>query len=661
MKTFIIRPIFNRGFHRFLSGLMLTLGGAFLLSCTNSDKDEVVKDYKIYPSSITVISNTDLKMGIGCTSTIDFRVSPSDAFFNYDVTSPNCQIELDYLGSNTNTGNNTRSGYVTNTSHIKLTKVEQMYDCDQRKLEGQYRAYITDQREIRNYNDRLCLVLTVPENNGSEVQISSSVINISLNVGHITSFGFKASDNARLLQEDLMCEINNNVICGRIPHIVEGMNLTPEIKFEGEGKLVLQSAPDKDIKTVTDFSCPVVYDVIDEETDEILDTYEVYISSYTGLPVLWVETEGRKNITSKDEYINASCKLEENLGTNASGKVLEAPGKIKGRGNSSWSYTDKKSYTLKFDKKVSIFDEPKDKSYVLIANSFDKTMLRNYIAYYMGKLSNLDYSPTFHFIELFLNGEYRGTYMLGDKLKISKDRVNVGDDGYLLEIDSRAPYENGIFFYTPKFPSPVSIKDPDIEPGSDAFIYIEDFVNKAEEVLFSKHFTDPTEGWQKYMDIESFVDWYIINEIARNNDPLHFNTSAYMNLRRGGKLIMGPLWDFDVTFGNNTNPDVYPVEGLSVYGSTWFNRLMQDPVFVTKVKDRFEYFYNKRAMILNELNTMSSYLRYSVEENDNKWKFLYTSGFANYNTWGRYKNEVEYLKKWICDRMDWLKLEFDKM
>lgn len=442
-----------RVFQTFSSGLILTLGGAFLLSCTNSDNDDVINDVKVYPNSINIISSANIKMGFGCTSTIDFRVSPSDAFFNYDVTAPNCQIELDYLGSNSNTAINVRSGYVTKTTHIKLTKVEQMYDNEQRKLEGQYRAYITDQREIRNYDDRHCLILTVPEMNGSEMQISSSVINVSLNVGQITSFAFKASDNPRLLQEDLMCDIDsNNVIYGRIPHIVEGKNLIPEIKYEGEGKLVLKSAPDKDIKTVTDFSIPIVYDVIDEETKELLDSYEVCVSSYTGLPVLWVETEGRKTITSKDDYIDASCKFEENLGTNASGNVLEAMGKIKGRGSSSWSYTDKKSYTLKFDKKVSLFDEPKDKSYVLIANSFDKTMLRNYIAYYMGKLSILDYTPTFHFTELFLNGEYRGTYMLGDKLKISKDRVNVGDNGYLLEIDSRAPYENGKFFIRPNSP-----------------------------------------------------------------------------------------------------------------------------------------------------------------------------------------------------------------
>ena len=82
--------------------------------------------------------------------------------------------------------------------------------------------------------------------------------------------------------------------------------------------------------------------------------------------------------------------------------------------------------------------KPKDKSWVLLANFADKTMLRNYLAFYMGRISNLDYTPRSHFVELMLNGRYNGTYQLCEKLKISGDRVNVGDDGFLMEIDARA-------------------------------------------------------------------------------------------------------------------------------------------------------------------------------------------------------------------------------
>ena len=174
-------------------------------------------------------------------------------------------------------------------------------------------------------------------------------------------------------------------------------------------------------------------------------------------------------------------------------------------------------------------------------------MVRNQTAFYMGKLSYLEYTPQFHFVELFLNGQYHGTYMVGDKLKIGKNRVNVGDEGFLLEVDERAEEENGVFFRTDSLRQPINIKDPDVNYDDVNYVYIMDYVRSAEKVLFSENFKDKDNGWRKYMDIVSFVDWYLINEIVKNGDAA-FYTSTYMNLKRGDKLKMGPLWDFDTSF-----------------------------------------------------------------------------------------------------------------
>ena len=163
--------------------------------------------------------------------------------------------------------------------------------------------------------------------------------------------------------------------------------------------------------------------------------------------------------------------------------VTEADVKIKGRGNSTWAMA-KKPYALKFDEKISLLDEPKDKSWVLLANYADKTSLRNQTAFYMGSISNLDYTPRFHFVDLMLNGRYNGTYQLGEKIKISKDRVNVGDDGFLLEIDAKAGADE-ITFYTNHLNHPVNIKDPDVEVDDENYNYIKDYVITAEDALFS--------------------------------------------------------------------------------------------------------------------------------------------------------------------------------
>lgn len=620
------------------------------MSVSSCATDEETND-KVYPTSISIISSSTVKMGFGQTRTIDFRVNPSDASFNYDVESADCEIELDYLGANT------KSGYVTAPTHIALTKVEPMYDANQNKLHGQYRAYIKDQRELKKYDDRLGLVLTVPGQSGSKVQISSSAINVSLSVGEITSFSFKVADNARLLQDNLKCNIDNNVINGRIPHVVGDKNLVPTISFEGEGKLILHDTPEKDIKTITDFARSVVYDVIDEETKDVLDSYEVNISTFTGLPVLWIETENRSEIVSKDEYINATYRIED------SGSITEGTMRIKGRGNSTWSIlAPKKPYALKLDEKTSLLGEAKDKSWVLLANYFDLTMLRNRLAFYMGYISNLDYTAKAHFVEVMLNGKYNGTYQLCEKLKIGKNRVNVGDDGFLMEIDSRAPSEGDPYFTVPHLPTVVNVKDPDVTVGDEAFTYAQNYLTVASNALFGDNFKDPDDGWQKYMDLASFVDFYIINEIAKNGDVCTFYSSCYMNLKRGGKLKMGPIWDNDNSFGKHDNPDMYPIEGWYLRNTSWYSRLFQDPAFIGELKKRYAYFYSKKDIIMMDINQNAEYLRYAVAENNARWGTLYSTTISfNYNVWGSYQNEVYYLKDWLSQRMDWLNTEINKL
>lgn len=346
-------------------------------------------------------------------------------------------------------------------------------------------------------------------------------------------------------------------------------------------------------------------------------------------------------------------RVVEDVVTRSPGDVVETTIKIRGRGNSSWLFADKKSYRIKCDEKISVFGEHKDKDWVMIANYFDKTSLRNITAFYMGTLSILDYTPHFHFVELMKNGKYHGQYLFGEKLKINGHRVNVGDDGYLLEIDERAVDEGATYFRVKHLKQPVNIKDPDMTIDSEPYQYIKKFISTADSVLFSDSFSDKSNGWQKYMDMDSFVDWYLINEIARNGDAVLY-TSCYMNMKRNGKLKMGPIWDFDVAFGNNTNPNVYPYEGFYIKNSTWYERLFEDPAFVSRVKERFAYFYSKKDQIINEINENARYLRYSVVEDNNKWGYFYTPTFANNDVWGNYYNEVTCFKQWLINRFEWL-------
>ena len=206
---------------------------------------------------------------------------------------------------------------------------------------------------------------------------------------------------------------------------------------------------------------------------------------------------------------------------------------------------------------------------------------------------------------------------------------------------------------------PINIKDPEVKVDDENYRYVKDYVALVDSVLYSESFSDPDKGWTKYADIDSFVDWYLINEIGHNTDSQMY-TSCYMNLRRGGKLKMGPLWDFDIAFGNTDYANRGP-NGWWVKYASWIRQMFKDPAFVARVKERFDYFYSKRDDIMRNINQNAMYLRYSVQENENRWHTFYTYTWPNYDIWGSYNNEVQLMKEWLNARFEWLKGEFDKM
>ena len=474
----------------------------------------------------------------------------------------------------------------------------------------------------------------------------------------ILSMEFLKVDN-NSLRQDVKCKIiGDSIIDCWLPGKTNEKVLKPRFTFEGT-MVVIDGYEAESGKTEIDFTKPRKVVVATSSKNKY---YTIYVHSFTGLPMMYITTEGLRDVTSKENYIRATMSLKEDVRTRAAGDVVEASVNIKGRGNSSWKFP-KKPFRLKFDEKISMLDMHKDKSWVLIPNYNDKSMLRNSLAFYMSSISNLDYTPESHFIELIFNGKYWGTYQLCEKIKISNHRVAVGDDGFLLEIDSRAPGEAGShFFQVPHLENVVSIKDPDEELTSEGINYVNDFIVRADEALFGSKFTDPNVGWQAYLDMDSFVDWYLIQEIGKNLDG-SFDTSCFMHLARGGKLMMGPMWDMDVAYGNidQANQSCYRPTGFHIKNVQWYSRLFRDPAFVARVKERFNYFYRHQNDILANVNADAQYLKYSAQENNDVWGVLNVKTWPNFNIWGSYQNEVQDLKEWFVTRMEWLKTQFDAM
>ena len=384
-------------------------------------------------------------------------------------------------------------------------------------------------------------------------------------------------------------------------------------------------------------------------------------NEFTGLPILYVNTSGVA-IDSKEDYVEGVSSIVG--GTNyPSFQDLEM--KIKGRGNSTWwqgGIWGKKPYQIKFGDKTEVLNMPKDKKWVLLAELSDKSLIRNKIAREIANISRFDYVPQAEYSEVFINEQHVGTYLIGQKVEESKNRVNIGDTGYLIEIDTDANgrietddvyfrssqwssrYEDGVF----------NIKEPSLEYDSEEFNLIKDHVNDFEEALFGNNFKDPDLGYRSFIDLPSFIDWFLVNEISKNQDARSYS-SIYFNYIPGEKIKMGPVWDFDLAFGNVDYSNAENPEGFWIKENLWFKRMFEDPYFSDLVNTRFNYYENNLSSILSKVDEFENYLSKSQKKNFEIWDILSKDVWpipVKYDTHHEY---VEYLKNWIDTRMLWLK------
>ncbi len=381
----------------------------------------------------------------------------------------------------------------------------------------------------------------------------------------------------------------------------------------------------------------------------------------TEIPVVMINTPENEPIASKEQYIYGASMSVCDIGN-----VSEYRCDIKGRGNTTWD-RPKKPYKIKFENKVSLLGEPKDKEWVLLANHFDKTMLRNDVAFWMAsKYSKFDYVPRFHFVDLILNGKHVGLYQLGEQVKISKNRINVGDDGFLLEMDKKADASD-VTFHVDHIVRPINIKEPKTVVGDEDYNYVKGFVSRADAALFSDDWLNDEFGYKTLMDMRSFAEWYVIMEITKNCDAAAFQTSCFMSLTRNGKLKMGPIWDFDVSLGGFPT-EIWHNEFLNVpqnfyvkNDDSWIDRLFQDEAFVAAVKECFDNYYNHKSEIMAHIDQVARQNCNSAILNNKLWGVFYNKMGDVPSMETAYFEEVEYLKRWLSDRMDWMKSAFDAM
>tara|TARA_B100000767_G_scaffold265921_1_gene282585 strand:- start:3725 stop:5080 length:1356 start_codon:yes stop_codon:yes gene_type:complete len=341
------------------------------------------------------------------------------------------------------------------------------------------------------------------------------------------------------------------------------------------------------------------------------------------------------------------------------------------------------------DLDVSLLEMPEEEDWILQAPYSDKSLIRNVLIYDLSREIER-YASRVNFVELTLNDTINGVYVLMEKLKRDKNRINInklksseinGEDltgGYIIKIDKsdngfnlsnsfsseHKPYDSSesnnvkFLYHTP------DEEDITLEQKQ----YISDYIKDFENALASSSFRELEEGYSAYINTDSFIDFFLLNELANNVDG--YRISTFIVKDKNKKLSMGPIWDFNLAFGNadycsggDTSVWAYKFNercpGDTFPVPFWWERLLEDPSFVSKVKNRWRqlrvnaFSHNSITQKIDNYNEILE-LSGSIKRNFDRWSIIGTYVWPNNYIGGSYQQEINYIKNWINKRLTWL-------
>ena len=357
------------------------------------------------------------------------------------------------------------------------------------------------------------------------------------------------------------------------------------------------------------------------------------------------------------------------------------------RGSTSQQYP-KKSYGIETrdssgeNLNVNLLGLPKENDWVLYGAYPDKSLMRNEITYSI--FSELQpWSPRYVYCELVVNDEYLGVYTLIEKIKIDDDRIDIeeleiddndGDEltgGYVIKIDK--PTGSSSTPWISEYQDEVRFLYHDPQYEELTFTqrnYIKNYVSNFEDAVYGTDFMDPILGYRPYINSSSFIDFMIMQELGRTVDGYRSSSFMYKDRdSKGGKLSCGPMWDFNLSYGNADYCQAFNITGWQynfddVCGFSfnneppnWWPRLLEDPIYANELKCRWT---ELRSTILSTesintwIDSIATYLDESQERNFVKWPIL--GDYVNWNFFvgETFEEEVDYLKWWFQTRSEYL-------
>ncbi len=440
------------------------------------------------------------------------------------------------------------------------------------------------------------------------------------------------------------------------------------------------------------------------------DNKNVRLTS-TNLPIVFIETDGQ-TIQRYDRITARMTVVDNGEGQLNYADTLAHPDQtinyrgyisLRFRGNSTFN-TEKKSYSIRTltqpleeggeKQKVALMGMPKDSKWELLASMFDKSMMRNLLAFDLAR-PWMEFTPHGRFCEMVLDGTYYGVFILFESVSKGKHRLNLSTPGeseegitgdYLIEVDrpedhyfrsKYRPVSAAGKAYTNRSIS-VQYKEPEYdELTADQRTYIQQSFNEMETALNAISASGENTAYREHIDVQSFIDFQLAHELAHNVDGYRLSCKIYKrNENRGGRFHL-VLWDFDLTYGNadyyngwRTNTWVYRNnqqmynEGDGNLVPFWWYRLNLDASYRSELKERWAEYRqtNVSPELINQMiDSLANLLTEggAMDRNSKAWPRWGRYVWPNYYVAPDFEHEISWLKDWIKKRIDWMDTQLD--
>lgn len=388
------------------------------------------------------------------------------------------------------------------------------------------------------------------------------------------------------------------------------------------------------------------------------------------LPIIYIEVS---RAIKRDSYVPATYTIVDRDGKYSDPDSVVIKGQIRKRGNSTLTLSDSKfPMRVKFDEAYKLLGMDKNKDWNLMANFTDKTLMRNAFAWKLSRFLGMPWTPKYRHVEVVLNNKYRGLYTLTQTNEVANHRAELntpGDDyagnpelyEYYFELDNTVGNSaQQTHFTTGTYRIPVTMKEPKALK-TDQKAYVSSRLKLFETALKS-HPGAEENGPLDYIDLHSFVSYYLINELSKNMDG-NLCRSTFMALKSDGKLYFENLWDFDLAFGNADNFEVwdYPSGpyGFFINDYNWYKVLYyKNRAFREELLRQWDLVYPHLEEIIAEIQEETDDFAPARERNFQTYDILPIYVWSNLYYGGSYQDYLDFMFDYTRNRAKWLDGQF---